>query len=227
MSASSPKSKKEQLVTTTPSEATGKRQETAKNRRVERQRSYERNRRQWMITKIVAGVLLVAVIGGIAFEVVNKSSESSSTDIPEGVKSYTYAQGQHDDTFNAWTENPPVGGIHNNTWQQCGYYAAPIVTGMGVHSMEHGAVWITYSRDLPQDEIDKLKAIAEGQDFILVSPYDGLPTPIVVTSWNHQMQLQTYDETKIDQFIKVFKNNKTYTPEFGATCATGSTATIS
>src|SRR3954447_2819099 len=101
MSASSPKPKKEQLVTNTPSEATGKRQETAKNRRVERQKSYERNRRQWMITKIVAGVLVVAVIGGIVFAVVNKSRESSSTDIPEGVKNYTYAGGQHDDTFNA------------------------------------------------------------------------------------------------------------------------------
>ena len=95
-----------------------------------------------------------------------------------------------------------------------------------MHALEHGAVWITYSPDLPEDQVNKLKDLANGQDFILVSPYDGLPTPIVASSWNKQLQLDSVDDERLDQFINVFKNSPEYTPEYGATCANGSTATL-
>jgi hypothetical protein len=225
MSDASPKTKKETLVAQPASTVSGKRLEAAKKRREERQKAYARNRRQWLITKIAAGVIVVAVVGGIVYAVVNHVQSSSDNKIPDGVKSYTYAGGQHDANFNSWTENPPVGGIHNPVWQKCQYYSAPIVTGKGVHAMEHGAVWITYSPDLPQDVIDKIKAEADGQDFILASPYPGLPAPIVLSSWNHQLQLQSWDQKTVDQYVKVFKDSPTYTPEYGATCETGDTDT--
>jgi hypothetical protein len=143
-----------------------------------------------------------------------------------GVKSYDYAFGQHDDNFHEWPEVPPVGGKHNHVWQKCQFYDKPIDSGKAVHSLEHGAVWITFVPDLPQDQIDKIKAIANGQDYVLASPYPGQPAPIVLTSWNHQLQLQTFDQQVIDQFIKVFKHSPDYTPEYVANCATGSTDTV-
>src|SRR4051812_13654329 len=110
MSDASRKPKKELLVTPdTASTVTGKRQDAAKKRREERNKAYARNRRQWMITKIIAGVIVLAVIGSIVYAVVSHSQSSADATIPDGVKNYTYASGQHDDTFNAWTENPPVG----------------------------------------------------------------------------------------------------------------------
>ena len=55
--------------------------------------------------------------------------------------------------------NPPVGGAHNPTWQNCmgDVYAAPIANEHAVHSLEHGAVWITYQPGLPADQVDKLQ----------------------------------------------------------------------
>jgi len=222
MASTSDKPKKESLVAPEQPAQPGRRQDVAKNRREERRKQYERNRRQWLITKIAAGAIAVAIVAGIVLLAVNWGKDRSSNQIPAGVQSYNYPQGQHDDTFTAWTENPPVGGVHNNVWQNCGFYAGQIAPGKGVHSMEHGAVWITYSPDLPQDQIDKLKGIADGQDYILVSKYPGLPSPIVVSSWNHQLKLQSADDDALNQFIRVFKHNQKYTPEFGATCSNGS-----
>lgn len=221
-SSKDPKVGREKLVAAPePAGKADARREDARARKNARQNNYNRNRRQWLITKIVAGLLVVGIVGGLAWYVLDWSQTKNDGQIPSGVKTYTYTQGQHNDAFNAWTENPPVGGFHNNVWQNCGNYVDPIGTGHGIHSLEHGAIWITYQPGLPQAQIDKLKALADSQTYILVSPFPGIPTPIVLSSWNHQLQVQTADDARIDQFIKVFKNNKTYTPEFGALCSNG------
>jgi hypothetical protein len=223
MPKQSARAKREALVNpTTPSA----RQDVAKNRRESRMKAYERNKRQWLLTKIGAAVVAVALVAGIVYLIVDSAQKNNDKKVPDGVSSYTYASGSHDDSFTAWTEVPPAGGTHNNTWQKCQYYPAPINPGMGVHALEHGAVWITYSPDLPQDQIDKLKELADGQDFILVSPYVGLPSPVVATAWNKQLKLDSVDDDRLDQFIKVFKNSPDNTPEYGANCASGSTATV-
>ena len=188
-------------------------------------KAYERNKRQWMITKISAAVIGLVIIAGIVYLIID-NVQKEDVEPPEGVASFSYAAGSHDDAFTAWTEVPPAGGTHNNTWQKCQYYPAPINPGMGVHALEHGAVWITYSPDIAQEQIDKLKALADGQDFILVSPYTGLPSPIVASAWNKQLKLDSADDERLEQFITVFKNSPDNTPEYGATCANGSTATM-
>ena len=71
-----------------------------------------------------------------------------------------------------YEESPPVGGPHSGTWQNCGIYEAPINNENGVHSLEHGAVWITYDPSLPQEDIDTLNALDD--NYMLVSPYPGL-----------------------------------------------------
>lgn len=216
------KNKREKLVADTAASKEDQRRSEAKDRQAARRKAYERNRRQWMITKIIAGVLAVAIVGGIAGYAIHWSKTKNDNAIPDGVKNYTYTSGQHDDLYNSWTENPPVGGVHNNVWQNCGYYSEPIGTGHGVHSLEHGAVWITYQPNLPQDQIDKLKQLADSQDYLLVSPFPGIPTPIVLSAWGHQLQVQSASDPRINQFIKAFKNSKTNPPpEPGALCSNG------
>ena len=56
-----------------------------------------------------------------------------------------------------------------------------------MHSMEHGAVWITYSPDLRQADRQVLTPSAATGDHILVSQYDGLPSPIVASAWGKQL----------------------------------------
>ncbi len=109
----------------------------------------------------------------------------------EGVQTFQVEAG-HSAGPVAYPQVPPAGGIHNPLWQQCGFYDQPIENEKGVHSLEHGAIWITYRPELPQAEIDGLATLARSRNYILVSRWDsGLPAPVVVTSWGRQLQLQS------------------------------------
>jgi hypothetical protein len=140
--------------------------------------------------------------------------------LTEAVTTATYPAGQHTTNPVKYAELPPVGGLHHPVWQNCGVYTTPIHNEHGVHSLEHGAVWITYRPDLPADQIQRLTGIAS-DDYMLLSPYPGLPAPIVASSWNHQLRLERADDPRLPQFVRRFKNNPSTTPEFGAVCYGG------
>ena len=78
---------------------------------------------------------------------------------------------------------PPVGGIHSGIWQNCGIYDEPLITRHAVHSMEHGAVWVTYQSDLPAGDVETLRDTVSDHRFALLSPYEDLKSPVVLTAW--------------------------------------------
>ncbi|GAA1814053.1 DUF3105 domain-containing protein [Planosporangium flavigriseum] len=116
---------------------------------------------------------------------------------------------------------PPVGGAHNINWQRClgDVYDAPIANEHAVHSLEHGAVWITYRPGLAQGEIDKLASKVKGHDFTLMSPFPGLDKPISVQTWGYQLKVDKADDPRIDDFIKALREVSAKEP--GATCSAG------
>ena len=60
-------------------------------------------------------------------------------------------------------QSPPVAGPHSPIWHSCGFYSAPITNESAVHSMEHGAVWITFRPDLPVSQVAALRIHAREQ----------------------------------------------------------------
>ncbi|HWH28848.1 MAG TPA: DUF3105 domain-containing protein, partial [Mycobacteriales bacterium] len=85
----------------------------------------------------------------------------------------------------AYPENPPVGGPHSARWLACDVYDEPVPPEAAVHSMEHGAVWVTYRPGLDPAGVAELAQLAElDPEHVLVSPYgEELPTPVVASSW--------------------------------------------
>ena len=120
-----------------------------------------------------------------------------------------------------YDQTPPVGGGHYPVWQDQGFYEEPVPNEKAVHTMEHGAVWITYSPDLPQDQKDKLRDIVKSQDCLLASPYADLPAPVVASAWGKQLKLDSADDPRLEQFISAFRKGP-QTPEPTAPC-TGAT----
>src|SRR4051812_41241578 len=98
---------------------------------------------------------------------------------PQGTLTFTDLARNHVDTPVEYPQSPPVGGNHNPVWQNCEYYDTAVPNERAVHSLEHGAVWITYAPGTSQADRDVLKALAGTGDHILVSEYPGLPSPIV------------------------------------------------
>jgi hypothetical protein len=134
--------------------------------------------------------------------------------------SYEVASANHTLGNVDYSQNPPVGGDHAPEWENCGYYNMPLRNENAVHSMEHGAVWITYRPDLPQDQVDRLKRLGNGRTYVLVSPYPGLPAAVVASAWGRQLQLDSANDPRLEQFVQYFAQGPT-TPEKGAPCTGG------
>jgi len=137
---------------------------------------------------------------------------------PPGVKTFSGLARNHVDTPVDYPQTPPVGGPHSPIWQNCQYYDTSIPNERGVHSLEHGAVWITYAPETSQADRQVLRDIAATSDHILVSQYAGLPSPVVATAWGKQLQLQSVNDPELKQFVAFFVNGP-QTPEPGATCS--------
>jgi hypothetical protein len=129
----------------------------------------------------------------------------------------------HVTTVQNYPVSPPVGGDHNPTWQNCmgNVYTQPIAKEHAVHSLEHGAVWITYQPNLPQDQINKLADKVRNQQYIFMSPYPSLDKPISLQAWGFQLKVDNADDSRIDDFITYLRQNASMEP--GASCSQGIT----
>ncbi|MBK8901033.1 MAG: DUF3105 domain-containing protein [Anaerolineaceae bacterium] len=130
------------------------------------------------------------------------------------------ASNQHDDSLVIpFGDTPPMGGPHASTWQNCGIYTTPVEAQYAIHSMEHGAVWITYNPDLPADQVATLEDLARGENYMLVSPYPEQDSPVVLTVWDRQLAVDSADDARIEEFIDRYKQIRG--PEAGAGCSGG------
>ena len=143
---------------------------------------------------------------------------------PSGTKTYIDLARNHVDTPVDYPQTPPVGGPHSQAWQDCQYYDTSIPNERGVHSLEHGAVWITYSPDTSEADRQVLGDLAATGDHILVSQFEGLPSPVVATAWGKQLVLQSVTDPELQQFVDVFQSGP-QTPEPGVTCRNSTTET--
>ena len=169
---------------------------------------------------IVVGLFVVAAL--VAFlAVVLLSDRSQEASEPAGVQSFENLSRNHTYDPVTYEQSPPVGGDHNPIWQNAGFYEEAVQNEKAVHTMEHGAVWITYDPDLPQDQKDELRQIVESQDCLLASPYPDIPTPVVASAWGKQLRLQSVDAPGLGEFIRAYRKGP-QTPEPGASC-TGAT----
>jgi hypothetical protein len=134
-----------------------------------------------------------------------------------GVKTFTDLARSHNATPGPLTALPPTGGDHSSSWITCGVYSAPVETLQAVHSLEHGAVWITYLPGLPKDQLGALAKTVASDPYQLLSPYPSLASPIVLSAWGKQLQLEDATDPRLPVFLKAFTQGP-QTPEPGAPC---------
>ena len=121
----------------------------------------------------------------------------------------------------AYNRFPPVGGPHDGTWANCNgiVYDTAVRSENMVHTLEHGAVWITYNPDtITPDDLATLKALVDGQPFTTLTPYPGLDSTISLQAWAHQLKVDSASDERVKQFITALRQNRWVYPETGATC---------
>jgi hypothetical protein len=179
-------------------------------------------------TYLIVGAVIVLFVAGFIALAVMDARQKSASGAPDDVKTYDVGPaGEHTGGDVDYDQTPPAGGPHNPVWQNCGYYDKPVRDESAVHSLEHGAVWITYSPDLPQNQVNELKNIAQSESYVLVSPYPDLPddTPVVASAWGKQVGLDGANDPDLESFIQAYQQGP-QTPEPGAVCTGGTSATL-
>jgi len=138
----------------------------------------------------------------------------------EGITEYDDLAAKHVAGSVDYDQSPPVGGDHNGRWQNCGFYTEPVADEYAVHSLEHGAVWITYSPDLPADQVDVLREDMGTSGYVLVSPYEDQDSPVVLSAWGIQLKVESAEDPKVEQFLNKYVQGP-QTLEPGAACSGG------
>jgi hypothetical protein len=140
--------------------------------------------------------------------------------LPEGVESFEIPSRFHTEGPVSYQPIPPIGGDHAPVWQNCGFYDAPIRNENAVHSLEHGVVWITYQPTLSPDQVEALRGLASSHSHVLVSPYPGLPAPVIASAWGRQLRLEGVYDPRLEQFVSSFERGP-QSPEPGGPCTGG------
>ncbi len=188
----------------------------------EAQRRAERRR-----TRIIIGAAIaVAVALVVPTVVVVMNAERRSQELEaaaqapiDGVRAFTDLGATHTTEDVTYEQTPPVGGDHHPTWQNCGFYAEPVIEEHAVHSLEHGSVWVTYDPDLPAADVDRLRGLADRHPYLLVSPVDGVED-VVASAWGLQLALDGADDERLEPFLVAYLQGP-QTPEPGAPCSGG------
>ncbi|MBI3688239.1 MAG: DUF3105 domain-containing protein [Actinobacteria bacterium] len=181
------------------------------------QHRQERRRTLAWVGGTAAVLLLVA--GATTWTVVSNRSTGTSNAQP-GLTTYTKLSRDHVGGKVTYAQTPPAGGAHAEIWQNCGIYSTPVSNETAVHSLEHGAIWITYRPDLPSAEVKALQAAVRGQPYGLLSPYPGLPSPVVATVWELQLKLRSATDPALASFIAKYADGR-HAPEPGGECTGG------
>ncbi|MFB7242666.1 hypothetical protein CW362_13840 [Streptomyces populi] len=215
--------------------STGSRKERIEElRRAERARE-RRNRFLVIAASTVAVAGLVA--GGVAIarsqsddggkDTASDSKQASGHFVTgaDGVKSWkgTLARNHVSKTV-AYAMEPPVGGDHNQVWMNCNgdVYPKAVNNMNAVHSLEHGAVWVTYNSKASEADVKALAAKVRKTPYTLMSPVEDQKDPIMLSAWGKQRTVTGADDKNVDAFLSEFVQGK-QTPEPGAACTNGLT----
>ncbi|HZC07463.1 MAG TPA: DUF3105 domain-containing protein [Ktedonobacterales bacterium] len=197
------------------------RHEQTLQRQMERRHALARAQRIKQIKRYAlwgGGVLSIALI--MTF-IIHSVTTANATSRPiSGVVTYANLSRQHVNGTVSYAQIPPVGGNHGAQWLNCGIYDSPVPNENAVHSLEHGAVWITYAPTLAQAQVQRLIDAAKGQAYVILSPYPDLPAPVVASAWGTQLKLQSATDPRLAEFIQKYQQGP-QTPEPGGECSGG------
>ncbi|MDH6109864.1 hypothetical protein P3T36_005335 [Kitasatospora sp. MAP12-15] len=204
-------------------QAVADRRERIVQLRAEEQR---RERRNKIIAFSVAAVVVIGAVGagGYVIKSANdkKAAKVAAAKAPiAGVQTYSNLTRNHVTTPVSYPQTPPVGGDHNPVWLNCmgTVYDKPVQNENAVHSLEHGAVWVTYNAKATADDITTLSDKVKATPYSLMSPYPTEKGTITLTAWGTQLVLDSAKDPRVEQFFTKYVQGP-QTQEPGASCST-------
>ncbi len=194
-----------------------------------RRRERARDRRNRLLTIVASVAIVVALVIGGAFIVAssddddggNSAQPGEPADIT-GVETWSDLSRDHVEGAVDYPMTPPAGGEHSQVWMNCDadVYEEEIPNENAVHSLEHGAVWVTYNDTAAEADLETLSERVSSTSYSLMSPMADQESPITLTAWGAQLNLDTADDPRVAEFFDAYVQGP-QTPEPGAACTGG------
>ncbi|MEV7680903.1 DUF3105 domain-containing protein [Streptomyces sp. NPDC088341] len=208
-----------------------KSQSAERKARIEEMRRAERarERRNRIITITASAVVVVALVafGGYILnkESDKKEEQQAAAKAPiKDEKSWDAEKLGRNHVTEAvkYPMTPPVGGDHNQVWMNCqgDVYKDPIADVNAVHSLEHGAVWVTYNDKAADADVKALGEKVEKTPYSFMSPLKEQTGAIMLSAWGKQVTVDSASDPRVDQFFTKYVQGS-QTPEPGAACTGG------
>ncbi|MFI8931291.1 DUF3105 domain-containing protein [Streptomyces sp. NPDC053474] len=210
----------------------------AKQKRADRRTKIEelrraeaaRQRRNRVAAWVCGGVVIIGVTAGSWYLVDRSATRDEQRDSAaaapiKGERSFKDLGRNHVTTPVAYKTSPAVGGDHNPVWMNCDgdLYDKEIDETNAVHSLEHGAVWVTYSDKAAASDVRALKARVEKTPYSLMSPYADQSAPLTLSAWGKQLNVRSASDPRVSEFFATYVQGA-QTPEPGAACTGGKAA---
>ncbi|GAA3522848.1 DUF3105 domain-containing protein [Streptomyces osmaniensis] len=213
----------------------------ARKARIEEMRRAERarERRNRILTIVASSVVVAGLVVGGVFVVQSQADKAEASDAKDkddkvktagklvadkdGLKTWKGTLGRtHVTEPVKYPVEPPVGGDHDRVWMNCNgdVYTKAVNNMNAVHSLEHGAVWVTYNSKAPKADVEALAAKVKQTPYTLMSPDDGQQDPIMLTAWGVQRTVTGAKDPNVGKFFETYVQGK-QTPEPGAACTGG------
>ncbi|MFJ9027359.1 DUF3105 domain-containing protein [Streptomyces sp. NPDC102274] len=208
-----------------------KSQSAERKARIEEMRRVERarERRSRVITITASAVVVAALVAGGAYllnkESDKKEQEQAAAEAPmKDEKSWDAKKlgRNHVTEAVSYPMTPPVGGDHNQVWMNCqgDVYKEAIPDVNAVHSLEHGAVWVTYNDKASDADVKALGEKVGKTPYSMMSPLKNQSGAIMLSAWGKQVTVDSATDPRVDQFFTKYVQGA-QTPEPGAACTGG------
>ena len=160
-----------------------------------------------MSNKVFIGILSLIILGTVGFTVAKKKSDPPEPPRP-GIEQADKGRNHvADGTVTYGEPEPPTSGDHSSPvpWQA---YEQELPDMNVIHNLEHGGIYVAYRPDLPADQVAKIKELFfrpfSNDKFsptkAVTAPRAANGSPIIMSSWNRNMKLDSFDEQKMMDF---------------------------
>lgn len=162
--------------------------------------------RLWIVGGVATVLVAVLAVAAIA---VTGAFATGGSGLPASTQVFDEPNHSHVTGAVTYDRVPPAGGAHNPTQLNCGVYTQPVPNENAVHSLEHGAVWITYQPTITADQLAILQRLVTSsyvgtEKYLILSPYAGIPSPIVASAWGVQLGVDQASDSRLLDFIHHF-----------------------
>ncbi len=109
-----------------------------------------------------------------------------------------------------YNSKPPTSGPHVGSKAEWGIHDEPIPDELQIHNLEDGGVMVQYNCDKTKDDCKKLitqleDVVKKYEEKVVLAPYPDMKSSIALTAWTRIDTFDTFDEERIQTFIKRFR----------------------